>query len=48
MGSLLLMLSPAARDLFEQLKGKARRNRKRVVFPEGNDPRILAAAERLR
>jgi len=41
-------LSPAARDLFERLKTKAKLTRKRIVFPEGNDPRVVAAAERLR
>jgi phosphate acetyltransferase len=42
------MLSPAARDLFHKLKARARQNQKRIVFPEGNDARIVAAAELLR
>ena len=42
------MLSSAARNLLDQLKTKARQNRKRIVFPEGNDPRIIAAAKQLR
>lgn len=42
------MLSLAARELFEQLKTKARITKKRIVFPEGNDTRVMAAAGRLR
>jgi phosphate acetyltransferase len=34
--------------LFERLKKQARLTRKRIVFPEGNDLRIIAAARRLR
>jgi phosphate acetyltransferase len=41
-------LSGAARELFERLKQQARSAPKRIVFPEGNDPRIAAAAEQLR
>lgn len=41
-------LSPAARELFERLKARARSAPKRIAFPEGNDPRVAAAAERLR
>jgi phosphate acetyltransferase len=42
------MLPSAAQDLFRRLKAKATQNRKRIVFPEGNDPRIIAAAKQLR
>lgn len=34
-------------NLFEQLKGKVSGKNKRIVFPEGLDERILAAASRL-
>ncbi|HLT54715.1 MAG TPA: phosphate acyltransferase, partial [Bacillota bacterium] len=34
-------------NLFEQLKGKVSGKNKRIVFPEGLDERILAAAGRL-
>jgi phosphate acetyltransferase len=43
-----MRLSPAASGLIERLKQKARRERRRIVFPEGNDARIVAAAELLR
>jgi phosphate acetyltransferase len=41
-------LSPAAQELFDRLKQQARQMPKRIVFPEGNDPRIIEAAARLR
>lgn len=34
-------------DIVEACIAKARANRKRIVFPEGNDERIIAAARRL-
>ena len=33
---------------FERLKAHARVSRRRVVFPEGDDPRVIAAARRLK
>ncbi len=35
-------------DPFETLKQRARNRVPRIVFPEGGDPRVIAAAERLR
>jgi phosphate acetyltransferase len=40
-------LAPTAEILFSRLREKARASRKRLVFPEGNDARIIAAAEQL-
>ncbi len=37
-----------AADLLEKLKARARATRRRIVFPEGDDPRVIAAARRLR
>ena len=34
-------------DFLEQLKDRARVTRRRIVFPEGDDPRVVAAARRL-
>jgi phosphate acetyltransferase len=33
---------------FERLKAHARVSRRRIVFPEGDDPRVIAAAHRLK
>lgn len=41
------MLPPRAEKLFERLKERARANPKILVFPEGNDPRVITAAEKL-
>jgi phosphate acetyltransferase len=38
----------APRDIVDACIAKARASRKRVVFPEGNDDRIVAAARRLK
>ena len=38
----------AAAELFATLEAQARANPKRIVFPEGDDPRIIAAARHLR
>lgn len=43
-----MFLPPTAQALFENLKERARSNPKRIVFPEGNDPRVIAAAQTLR
>ncbi len=40
-------LTPAAADLFSRLETQARSNPKRIVFPEGADPRIQTAAHHL-
>jgi phosphate acetyltransferase len=42
-----LQLTPAAADLFARLETQARANPKRIVFPEGDDPRIHTAAHHL-
>lgn len=34
-------------DFLEQLKERARATRRRIVFPEGDDPRVIEAARRL-
>ncbi|MES1261430.1 MAG: phosphate acetyltransferase [Acidobacteriota bacterium] len=34
-------------EFLEQLKDRARASRRRIVFPEGDDPRVVAAARRL-
>jgi len=34
-------------ELLERLKERARATRRRIVFPEGDDPRVIAAARRL-
>src|SRR5438552_198817 len=42
------MPSPESATAFlDGLIGRARRNKKKIVFPEGSDPRIIAAAARL-
>lgn len=43
-----MALVRAAAQLFDHLADKARARRPRIVFPEGNDPRVIAAAEELR
>ncbi len=35
-------------DFLEQLKERARATRRRIVFPEGDDPRVIEAARRLK
>lgn len=35
-------------EILEAWKERARRNRRRIVFPEGDDPRVIAAARRLK
>ncbi len=42
-----LPLAPTAHELFARLKRRARENPKRLVFPEGGDPRVVTAAARL-
>ena len=42
-----MFLPPTAQALFENLKDRARSHPKRIVFPEGNDPRVIAAARQL-
>jgi phosphate acetyltransferase len=42
-----LQLTPAAADLVSRLETQARANPKRIVFPEGDDPRIRPAAHHL-
>ncbi|HWF09314.1 MAG TPA: phosphate acetyltransferase [Bryobacteraceae bacterium] len=37
-----------ARRFFQQLRDRARNTPRRIVFPEGDDPRVIAAARRLR
>ena len=32
----------------ERLKERARASRRRIVFPEGDDPRVMEAARRLK
>src|SRR5215831_4987240 len=34
-------------DLVTQLRARAGRNPKRIVYPEGADPRVIRAAERM-
>ena len=40
-------MSPAVTDIVDACIAKARADPKRVVFPEGDDERIVAAAKRL-
>src|ERR1700757_3264854 len=35
-------------EIIEQWKERARRTRRRIVFPEGDDERVIAAARRLK
>ncbi len=43
-----MFLPPTAEKLFDRLKDQARSSPKRIVFPEGDDPRVIEAARRLR
>jgi phosphate acetyltransferase len=38
---------PSTHRFFEQLRDRARNRLRRIVFPEGDDPRVIAAAGRL-
>lgn len=43
-----MALSRTAVDLLDNLKRRAQERRPRLVFPEGRDPRVIAAAHKLR